>query len=1333
MKRKLFKQAFMQSEIAKQLALVRAVSEKVQLLSDSIDSGQDANVHGQSVSMRTRLLEQLQQIHGTLTDLGGALVPTGPDTRQDEVCGLQASQPLQTDTGQQPLEQPTAGTNSPSLKEIVERLRQELHAAKESESTPAPSSQPLIEPPATSLSLQSGVTPSHKTEVLPPPGGSAKSIDSDDRGLASYLSFQEDSLIDRLQGSQSSASGHVQMDLMGEDLGETLPSTPEQGARANDDGDDKLSEWQVSPSPAKDFVPPPPYVDAAMELLLRSGLAQSLDAAPVAASGGHSSKLEGTQQVWAAALCPAAETTAKCSDYSITVREMLELEGLGKGRVVYMRPLSSGGTVERQSVCLVAQQLAPCVKEARTAQGDEHVLEPNFGCMDSDHDTSSDCISFHCIQDRIGFSGMGWHVKTASSSQIEVSLNVPDLSTTSGTSAPCMQHPTHFSKRREHSNGFSQRCQEQPWEARASHWSGASDAISCCGVSCITTSTPGADATSLADHANDAMPCHSRQFLRARQAIIDQRSRLLDADIDQGVRWLHSELQRLLSDFTVSCMRPWPTSALGRQPDIQTISHECRAEEGRAFVSLARAAEKGHISQHQRFNVTQLTIKDCLKSHTSPQLLRAWARMANAIFALPLSRVHLRWLVRNVRRLQICRCFDRMLCRHGAAGGRGHMTPDHDLQALQASPRDAFQMWCIAHSECGRQRRRKEAILCATTTWAVQAGLARVLRRWRRWHATIHMPLVIAGAAISLARCSHLLRSSLHSWAARATVLKLSNKRAPLSKALVNALTCHSANHTSLESSIVSGAATETGSPGDTSRSGSGGVVRKQSCRLKPESVAHGHVFVVNDGAEVEIGKQHTGATSVAKSSPASVMDTSSHLLGCDNDEEFIRQIATEDFEAGCCASAQEHPGPPPAAVAGTKVGSDTCAPLVHPSSSRFAVVYDSFSSFLPPPPAPPASPQHRQSKPRNLESWQASRSERHWREYFSCFAEASKRQAMLRCGIACLIVRRLGALLRSVFMRWTATSLHSRQMKRRNMLLTQQARLSCTRLAHRRWRRVVQEFKLMCFHLRGFLTNRLRMQRRQAFQWWNSQCHRMKLEKQRIFTLWEKTEKAREFATLGSWRRCRAFLHVWYKHLRASRTFDESPDLKLELDLLHRRWSTAKKIKSLSGWQGMTIARRQLVKQISFEKETTSEVSEACSDVDRVACTGTQNQGHSGRTIATMMELSAGEWQRLQGQNFFFDAWLQQEEQEQKVAMEQLSLKKAASMFEIDVDKKANQPEDQETGIMSEHSIIGKDEPHEPREDDMQGTSSHASHVDDSEMDLAQAKRMWSPGNWGF
>ena len=117
-----------------------------------------------------------------------------------------------------------------------------------------------------------------------------------------------------------------------------------------------------------------------------------------------------------------------------------------------------------------------------------------------------------------------------------------------------------------------------------------------------------------------------------------------------------------------------------------------------------------------------------------------------------------------------------------------------------------------------------------------------------------------------------------------------------------------------------------------------------------------------------------------------------------------------------------------------------------------------------------------------------------------------------------------------------------------------------------------------------------------------------------------------------------------------------------------------------------MTIARRQLAKQISFEMETTSEMSEACSDVHRVTCSGSQKQGHLGGTIATMMELSAGEWQRLQGQNFFFDAWLQKEEQEQKVAMEQLSLKKAASMCEIDVDKKANELEVQETGIMRDH-----------------------------------------------
>jgi len=64
----------------------------------------------------------------------------------------------------------------------------------------------------------------------------------------------------------------------------------------------------------------------------------------------------------------------------------------------------------------------------------------------------------------------------------------------------------------------------------------------------------------------------------------------------------------------------------------------------------------------------------------------------------------------------------------------------------------------------------------------------------------------------------------------------------------------------------------------------------------------------------------------------------------------------------------------------------------------------------------------------------------------------------------------------------------------------------------------------------------------------------------------------ARFFAQLRL-QRCSACLRVWRDGCAALGLLEVEADLRLELDILLRRWSVAKKIRCLSAWEGATIA----------------------------------------------------------------------------------------------------------------------------------------------------------------
>lgn len=261
---------------------------------------------------------------------------------------------------------------------------------------------------------------------------------------------------------------------------------------------------------------------------------------------------------------------------------------------------------------------------------------------------------------------------------------------------------------------------------------------------------------------------------RSRQVVKQQIEWALQTDTHtrQAIRWLHSEMSRILLDHHCErCHRhqqrqptPWcarTTSVVGyggkacKSPpedatDVSTVclgSVEC-ATSGKEHVA-ARLKQnqsrqgapkprvlgsKAHLSQHCRFQMSQETYRQCRAAHTSPQMLRAWVRLAQAVFTLPAPPLHRRSLLRAVNRLQVARlqppagwgaeqaCSSRLTSRQcRMSGGRRRLAWAHH-----------WSWWCNAHAECLSRRARKEAVHSAASAWSGKRDLARAVGPSRR-------------------------------------------------------------------------------------------------------------------------------------------------------------------------------------------------------------------------------------------------------------------------------------------------------------------------------------------------------------------------------------------------------------------------------------------------------------------------------------------------------------------------------------------------------------------------------------------------------------------------
>jgi hypothetical protein len=223
---------------------------------------------------------------------------------------------------------------------------------------------------------------------------------------------------------------------------------------------------------------------------------------------------------------------------------------------------------------------------------------------------------------------------------------------------------------------------------------------------------------------------------------MEQRSVSQTADTRKGIRWLHAELHRLLSDLSYenasASDSPGGGDGRGRGRGMgegggraamwQKVVGMCGAQRVLAESVLYQITAKGHVSQHLRFSVTQQTYKECLRSHTSPQLLRAWVKLAQAVFTLPLPSQHCCILLRHTTRLQICRhlAMGRFFRGWGGVGGEEESRRQAGVGVGgligggggNVLVQEMFGMWCVAHEEGGRSKRFNEAVLCATKAWA---------------------------------------------------------------------------------------------------------------------------------------------------------------------------------------------------------------------------------------------------------------------------------------------------------------------------------------------------------------------------------------------------------------------------------------------------------------------------------------------------------------------------------------------------------------------------------------------------------------------------------------
>lgn len=298
---------------------------------------------------------------------------------------------------------------------------------------------------------------------------------------------------------------------------------------------------------------------------------------------------------------------------------------------------------------------------------------------------------------------------------------------------------------------------------------------------------------------DDTSPCkqpvdeysksHSKAFLRSKEAIRAQEILYMAMDTRKGIRWLHEELYRLLSDLSSSIfpaashdlIRCSVRGDFSRSEQAlqktktslwQEMLRDARALHNLAHDVVARIGLKSHVKQHLRFAVTQQTFKECLRTHTRPQLLRAWARFSQALFAIPPAALQRRKILRQAQRLLTSSCIIRLQSRLQRVRERnrgfaaGSLSPRQECDAHWLSvggegggdasrkavmliehwqQQGMFARWRDVQQEGERRKRYDDAVECVTSSWALKLTLARVIFGWRQWIHCVQRPFMIAG------------------------------------------------------------------------------------------------------------------------------------------------------------------------------------------------------------------------------------------------------------------------------------------------------------------------------------------------------------------------------------------------------------------------------------------------------------------------------------------------------------------------------------------------------------------------------------------------------------
>jgi hypothetical protein len=825
----------MQSEIDRQMALVRTVSEKVHSLTANLDGTDDAD-------LRSALLGQLRQIDSTLTDLSGALVPRGPGSRQLD--------------GSANMPQATANLKAPSeadqsLKDIVGRLRRELEAAKQSQpqTGAATTESHSVESQANFSSPVQEILAARASDDE----STSESFDPDQMSSLANgrcLLLEENIPIQPLHMSYDSSPSSEQRPLLGDEAASSTEVL--RPARSNES-----AEWdspcsmrsERSPSPVS---PPMPCDFDAVELLLRSGRAasSSVDCQSLEFAGRsegfspqayHGIIRKAEVQRWAPALY--SETSEQDSEVAAGST------GLGHGLISLCTRAPSQHTTETTPVgertllestfgqkpeqlsnfsCNdhsaqrynnLSYYIAPRMQhgiaetggQEQNAKGDASILdsplrnvsvprsEDTRYCVVQHRSPASDDRSHtrigHCVTSAEG----GWHVrKIPSDKEQEGTHRIPSLTLPVLLTAPVLTNQDE-SKHNRHPTQSSIRCVLD--DPKAADSIGESQWLICQSPVCKNDSVnrmPSIESSMLASaspftllddkrdkiiHSNcyhrytrvnpfflkpnlSPLSCAKRadtqltDFVllhRSRQAILEQRALARAYDSRQGIRWLFGEMQRVLIDLNSTCTLTTTASVPGsanQRIAVLKRLRDSRPDKTKIEEAIRRIVSRRHVLQPHRFSITQHTYKECVRSHASPHLLRSWVRLSNGVVALPPSTLQIIQLLRCVKCVQVCRDVNRLCCRgHStstdldsyllrdsgreegedremdgwALGSARDVGGVADYDAISGAKQDVFEHWYVAHCEIGRTRRRNQALLCATNTFACKLSAARMV------------------------------------------------------------------------------------------------------------------------------------------------------------------------------------------------------------------------------------------------------------------------------------------------------------------------------------------------------------------------------------------------------------------------------------------------------------------------------------------------------------------------------------------------------------------------------------------------------------------------------